>query len=175
MPRELISFDGVTRRVFITSSIISGTILVLMPQYSISPIDIKPFKIIQAIQDVLFPKGLEAPSALEFGATNYLLRVSSHSSFVEFDLKFLIYGTNLLIEEERDFLSMNAIDKDKALKNFISKSQKNKNWLSLLLYYTIEALLSDPIYGGNRDELGWRWLGHHSGKPKPQKPFGEIV
>jgi len=146
-----------------------------MPQYSISPIDIKPFKIIQAIQDVLLPKGLEAPSAFEFGATNYLLRVSSHSSFVEFDLKFLIYGTKLLIKEERDFLSMNVIDKDKALKNFISKSQKNKNWLSLLLYYTIEALLSDPIYGGNRDELGWRWLGHHSGKPKPQKPFGEIV
>ena len=165
----------VTRRVFITSSIISGTILALMPQYSISPINIKPFKIIQAVQDVLFPKGLNAPSSSEFGATNYLLRVSSHSSFVEFDLKFLIYGANLLIEDEQDFLNKTPKDRDKALKNFISKSPKNKNWLSLLLYYTIEALLSEPIYGGNIDKLGWKWLGVDGGKPQPQKPFGEIL
>jgi len=164
-----------TRRVFIASALLAGTALTLLPQGKKTHIKIEPFKVIEAVQEVLFPKGLKAPSASEFGATNYLATVTTHSSFWQEDLKFLHFGTELLINEEPTFLSMNPKEQDEALRNFIEKNDKNENWVALLLFYTLEALLSDPLYGGNRSESGWKWLGHNSGQPQPKKMFAEEV
>lgn len=49
----------------------------------------------------------------------------------------------------------------------ISQSRAGENWLSLLLYYLLESLTLDPIYGGNTDGMGWQWLGHQAGFPRP--------
>ena len=164
-----------TRRIFIASTVLAGTALALLPQGEKTPIKIEPFKVIEAVQEVLFPKGLNAPSASEFGATNYLAVVSTHPSFWAEDLKFLAYGAELLMQEKSAFLTMSPKERDEALRDFVSKNIKGERWVSLLLFYTIEALLSDPIYGGNRDKLGWRWLNHNSGQPQPKKPFGALV
>ena len=42
-----------------------------------------------------------------------------------------------------------------------------ENWLSTLLLYIFEALLTDPVYGGNPNGIGWKWLGHNPGLPRP--------
>ncbi|RUM75175.1 MAG: gluconate 2-dehydrogenase subunit 3 family protein [Sulfurovum sp.] len=165
----------ITRRVFIGSTLLAGTAFALLPQGARIPIKIEPFKVIESVQEVLFPKGLQAPSASKFRATNYLVTVSSHSSFWAEDLKFLAYGAELLIKNKKDFFSMSPKERDEALRDFVSNNAKGERWVSLLLFYTIEALLSDPIYGGNRDALGWTWLRHNSGQPQPKKPFGELV
>jgi len=164
-----------TRRIFILGAIGAGTALALLPQNSKTHIDIAPFKVIQAVQETFFPKGLKAPSALEFGATNYLLMVSTHSSFLKSDLKFLFYGADLLINIENDFLTMNPKKRDKALRDFVNSSSKAESWTSLLLFYTLEALLSDPIYGGNQNQLGWKWLNHNTGEPRPKVTFAKAV
>jgi len=164
-----------TRRVFILGAIGIGTALALLPQNAKTHIDIAPFKVIQAVQETFFPKGLKAPSALEFGATNYLLKVSTHSSFLKSDLKFLLYGADLLINMENDFLTMNPKKRDEALRDFVNSSSKAENWTSLLLFYTLEALLSDPIYGGNKNELGWKWVKHNTGEPRPKVTFAKAV
>ena len=39
------------------------------------------------------------------------------------------------------------------------------------MYYLLEALLADPVYGGNTDEVGWKWLGYTAGFPRP--PIGK--
>lgn len=163
-----------TRRIFILSTIVAGTALFLLPQGAKSPITIEPFKVMAAVQEILFPKHGNAPSASEFGATNYLINVSTHSSFWAEDLAFLHRGAYQLIETEPDFLKLSTKEQNEAIENF-SETKMGKNWLSLLLFYTLEALLSDPIYGGNREEMGWRWLGHRAGEPRPQKPFGELL
>ena len=165
----------VTRRIFILSTILAGTALSLLPQGAKTHIKIEPFKVIEAVQEVLFPKGLQAPSASEFGATNYLATVSTHSSFWQDDLKFLHLGTELLMDEEPNFLIMSPKERDEALREFIDGDKKAKNWVSLLLFYTLEALLSDPIYNGNRDESGWKWLKHNTGQPQPKKMFAEEI
>ncbi len=162
----------ITRRVFIASSLLAGTAMFLLPQGAKTNVNIEPFKVIEAVQEVLFPKGLHAPSASEFGATNYLAVVSTHSSFVKDDLRFLKEGASKLMEEEPEFLKMNPKDQDETLREF-SESKIGRNWTSLLLFYTIEALLSDPIYGGNRGEKGWQWLNHHTGKPQPKERFAK--
>jgi len=164
-----------TRRVFILGAIGAGTALALLPQNAKIHIDVAPFKVIQAVQETFFPKGLKAPSALEFGATNYLLSVSAHSSFLKSDFKFLMHGADLLINYENDFLTMNPKQRDEALRDFVNSSSKAENWASLLLFYTLEALLSDPIYGGNKNELGWKWLSHNTGQPQPKVTFAKAV
>jgi gluconate 2-dehydrogenase gamma chain len=163
------------RRVFIASALLAGTALALLPQGAKTHIKVAPFKVLESVQGVLFPKGLQAPSASEFGATNYLATVTNHPSFWKDDLKFLIFGTELLIDEEPTFLTMSPKEQDEALRDFVNSNSKAKNWVSLLLFYTLEALLADPIYGGNQNETGWKWIKHNTGQPQPKKMFAEVV
>jgi gluconate 2-dehydrogenase gamma chain len=51
----------------------------------------------------------------------------------------------------------------------IEQSRAGRNWLSLLLTYLLEALLADPVYGGNPDGIGWTWLEHQPGYPAPPR------
>jgi len=166
---------NITRRVFIASSVLAGTLLVLLPQNRKTHVKLELFKTLEAVQEVLFPKGLKAPSASEFGATAYLANVSTHSSFLASDLKFLKRGAGELMDTYNDFLTISHKEQEEKLRKFVKSSRLGENWVSFVLYFTIEGLLADPIYGGNRDESGWRWLGHHTGQPRPQKPFGEFV
>jgi len=165
----------ITRRVFIASTVLAGTALALLPQEKKTPVKLELFKTLEAVQEVLFPKGLKAPSASEFGATAYLANVSSHSSFIASDLKFLKRGARELMNEYPNFLSLSFKEQDEALREFVDDSTLGQNWVAFVLYFTLEGLLADPLYGGNRDESGWKWLGHHAGEPRPQKPFGELV
>jgi len=38
-----------------------------------------------------------------------------------------------------------------------------------LLTYLLEALLADPVYAGNPNGIGWKWLQHQPGFPRPTK------
>lgn len=163
----------ITRRVFIASSILAGTALALLPQGAKTNIKIDLFKTLEAVQEVLFPKGLAAPAASEFGATAYLANVSTHSSFLASDLRFLKHGTQELMNEYNNFLTLNPKEQDETLREFVDDHDVGQNWVSFLLYFTIEALLSSPVYGGNKNESGWKWLNHHAGVPQPKVPFAE--
>ena len=169
------------RRVFITSTVLAGTALALMPQGCTKPnIKIDLFKTLEAVQQVLFPKGLDAPSAKEYGATAYLANVSTHSSFLASDLRFLTRGAQELMNEYNNFLSLSPKAQDEALREFVDEHDIGQNWVSFVLYFSIEALLANPIYGGNKNKLGWKWLQHNAGVPQPKVPFaqnlkGEVI
>jgi gluconate 2-dehydrogenase gamma chain len=171
----------ITRRVFISSSVLAGTALALMPQGCTQPnIKINLFKTLEGVQEVLFPKGLDAPSAIEFGATAYLANFSSHSSFLASDSRFLKHGAQELMNDHNNFLSLSPKERDHALREFVDDNDTGQNWVSFVLYFTIEALLSSPVYGGNKNESGWKWLQHNAGVPQPKVPFaqnlkGEVV
>ncbi|CAA6827334.1 MAG: Unknown protein [uncultured Sulfurovum sp.] len=170
----------ITRRVFIASSVLAGTALALLPQNAKTPIKIDLFKTLEAVQEVLFPKGLTAPSAIEFGATAYLANVSTHSSFLASDLRFLNHGAQEFMNEYNNFLTLNPQEQDKTLREFVDDHDIGQNWVSFVLYFSIEALLASPIYGGNKNESGWKWLNHNAGVPQPQVPYaqnlqGEII
>lgn len=165
----------VTRRIFISSAVLAGTAFVLLPQNAKTNVKIDLFKTIAAVQEVLFPKGLEAPAASEFGATAYLANVALHSSFLKSDLNFLNHGVQELMNEYNDFLTLSPKEQDQVLREFTEEHRSGESWVSFLLYFTIEALLSDPIYGGNKNELGWKWANHNPGLPRPSKPFAEKI
>ncbi len=134
---------------------------------------IESWDIIYHTQEVLFPKHKTAPSASEFAATQYLMIASKHHSFPKDDLRFLEKGAKELIVREKNFVKQDKKAQNKSIEDF-SKTTFGENWLSLVLFYTIEALVSDPIYGGNKNQSGWKWLKHNTGNPRPKIKYAQI-
>ncbi len=126
---------------------------------------------IQSVQEHLFAKNKNFPSAREFEATRYLKMVAYHDSFDSDDLDFILRGAKEI--KKRGFRpSMRAEEKERFLRTF-AESRFGENWLSLMINYTLEAMFCDPLYGGNKNEIGWRSYHHHAGTPRPKKRFGE--
>ena len=45
--------------------------------------------------------------------------------------------------------------------------KETSKMMNRVLSYILEALATDPIYGGNTNEIGWDWLEHQPGMPRP--------
>jgi len=128
-----------------------------------------------AVQDHLFPRGdgvsdIDAPGADDINALAYLQSALEDPSLAE-DRQFIHNGVGWLDDlsattYEKNFLQLDR-DGREALLRDIAKSSAGDNWLSTLLLYIFEALLTDPVYGGNPGGIGWAWLEHTPGFPRP--------
>jgi gluconate 2-dehydrogenase gamma chain len=49
--------------------------------------------------------------------------------------------------------------------------QGSRHFLLVLLTLSLEGFLCDPVYGGNRDEVGWRFLRFSMRPPRPRRPY----
>jgi len=130
-----------------------------------------PWNTFSAVQNHLFPKDHESPGASDFNATGYLKTILELSDTNAEDKKFIADGinwTNDLSRQmfEQDFHQLNIERKEQVLQR-IATSSAGESWLSLLLLYLFEALISDPVYGGNTNKIGWQWLEHIPGFPLP--------
>ena len=129
----------------------------------------EPWKTLATVQEHLFPATESSPGAADIQALQFLqvmLKAPDND-----DKSFISKGVNWLNDistknHSVTFLKLNEHNKEKVLRQ-IEQSQAGERWLSLLLTYLIEALLSDPIYGGNPDDIGWKWLEHQPGFPRP--------
>jgi len=111
------------------------------------------WRILQSIQNHLFPKYASFPDAETVASVRFLKMVSRDASFDQSDL----------VDAE----------KERILQQF-TQTTFGRNWISLVLNYTFEALLGDPIYGGNVGEKGWKSLSHHPGRPRPKVFFARL-
>ena len=128
-------------------------------------------KLLQVAQEHLFPKTDDAPGASDINSLNYLHFVLTDPDIDEDNKNVLISGVDWLEEEcqktfNTSFIKLSSKEKNKVFR-IIEKSNWGYRWLSLNLIYIFEALLSDPIYGGNPNEIGWKWLEHVPGFPRP--------
>ncbi len=155
------------REFLVTSALFATTTLLNAKEEKL------PWIIIEEVFEVLFPKTNSMPSAKEFGALNYLYQNSKEKSFDKEDLEYLLQGS---IDFNSSFpLFLKASKKQKAqIIEEVSLSSYGESWLSLLIYYGIEAMLSDPIYGGNKNEVGYKALNFQAGNPKPKIKYGKI-
>lgn len=128
--------------------------------------------IIGAVQQHLFPDDGDGPDAKAINAFEYLeFAMTDPKNIEDGDPEFIAKGVGWLqgLAEQtqgESFLQL-PLKKQAAILKQISGSSAGENWLSLLLYYITEALLLDPIYGGNPDEIVWQWLEHQAGFPRP--------
>lgn len=136
--------------------------------------------VIESVQDHLLPSEPDAPGARDVHATAYLDRTLADPKF-DPDIKgFILKGIGWLEEiaegrEGRSFPLIEPARREELLQQ-IATSGAGERWLSTLITYTLEALLADPLYGGNPGGIGWKWLGHDPGRPRPtpDKIYGRL-
>ena len=130
--------------------------------------------VLEAVQMQLFPADGDGPSASDINGLTYLeWALTDPGNMEDGDREFIIKGIAWLQEfsketEDKPFTRLSNKQQHTLLAQF-SKTEVHENWMSLLVYYLLEALLLDPVYGGNPDGIGWKWLEHQPGFPRPGK------
>lgn len=129
--------------------------------------------IIAAVQEHMFPEGSKLPSAKAMNVTQFLFETVTHNSFDKDIRKFVLEGAEELLLREKDFASMSAKDKEKALRAY-EKTNYGSSWLSRMMTLTMEGMFSDPIYGSNVNEAGWKAINAYGGSPRPKTRYIEL-
>jgi gluconate 2-dehydrogenase gamma chain len=136
---------------------------------------------VRAVQEHLFPSEPDSPSAADINAAAYLEWAITTPGIDPDTRNIIVNGVGRLQDASRErfdilFKGLNFEQREQLLRYLADKTRWGRAWLSLLLYYIFEALLSDPVYGGNSEEIGWRWLEHQPGFPRPpaDKIYGSL-
>ncbi len=130
-----------------------------------------PWKTLVEVQQHLFPASADTPGASDFQAIVYLRNTLENPAADGEDKEFIFNGVGWLNDlaqsrTQQAFVALDEAQRELLLRE-IEQSQAGRNWLSLLLTYLLEALLSEPVYGGNPNGIGWKWLEHQPGFPTP--------
>lgn len=136
---------------------------------------------LRAVQEHLFPSEADSPGAADINATAYLETAITAPGIDPDTRNTIVNGIGRLQDASRErfdvlFNSLDYEQREQLLRYLADETRWGRAWLSLLLYYVFEALLSDPVYGGNPGEIGWRWLQHQPGfpRPPPDKIYGSL-
>ena len=161
--REFIKFTTINTILFTTNisvakNITSNTLIVL-----------------DEVLNIIFPKTKNMPSAKEFKALEYLIKNISEKTFNNEDKTLIINGTKDFISSFPEFFTLTKEERKNLILKIIKNSQYAKSWVSKLTYYGIEAMFSDPIYGGNFNQIAWKSVNHTAGIPRPLKTFGQKI
>jgi gluconate 2-dehydrogenase gamma chain len=132
-----------------------------------------PWPTLGAVLPHLLPSEDGAPGAGEINALGYLQSaLGRDEAEAREDLAFIAAGANFfrkrvaLDHGGRLFGELGEAEREAAMQK-MAGSTDGANWISILMYYLLEALLGDPVYGGNVDQGGWKWLGYTPGFPRP--------
>jgi gluconate 2-dehydrogenase gamma chain len=142
-------------------------------EFDCTPLSTEQLKVLQAVQLVLFPKEGNGPSALEINADKWIVYVLNDAREPQREKDFIVEhleGLNQLSKETHkapyDLLS---IDRQEGVLDLFFGDKAPKRWGSRMLTLIFEALLLDPLYGVNPNDIGWTWLNHNPGAPRPNK------
>ena len=136
---------------------------------------------VSVVQEHLFPQAPDSPGAEDINAAAYVEWVITTPGLDPDARNTIVNGVGRLQEASRERFSAPIYDlefaeREQLLRYLADETRWGRAWLSLLLYYIFEALLADPVYGGNPDKVGWRWLEHQPGFPRPpaDKIYGRL-
>jgi gluconate 2-dehydrogenase gamma chain len=132
-----------------------------------------PWLTLHAVQEHLFPSEEDSPGAKEIGALPFLRLVLESPGIEDEEKLFIRKGVTWLNDiaqnlKSKSFSGLEENDRELVLRKIV-RSRAGERWLSLIMSYLIEALLSDPVYGGNVNQVGWSWLKHQPGFPRPSQ------
>ncbi len=128
---------------------------------------------IASVQNHLLPSEPDAPGAVEINALTYLHDYLSNPVTDANDVRFILSGSHLLQTFTRQNINSTAVfselhsDQRETLLRQFEQQPEGRRWLVNILNYLLESLLTDPVYGGNPDGIGWQWLEHRAGEPRP--------
>jgi len=166
----------VSRRRFLkgAGALFGGLMLPWLPEGAIAEAPGKPdrkWQIIALVKQHLFPDDGNGPDAKTIRAAAYLQQAMALPRFPAEERDFILQGPEWLDDLARQdhgaaYVKLDAASRETLLHR-IARSEAGDQWLSLLLLYIFEALLTAPVYGGNPGGIGWAWLEHDPGFPLP--------
>jgi len=144
--------------------------MVVIPS-SYTPMSEVQAKIIAYILEILFPNEGNAPSIQQLNTLEYVIWNLNDKKRDPESNEYIINGIDWVEEtaiEEKQKTFLELKDKDKTfIIEFISKKSWGEGWLSTILTLIFESLVYDPIYNINKEQVGWNWLKHKPGYPRP--------
>jgi len=106
--------------------------------------------------------------------TKFLFETMMHKSFDKDIKAFVLEGAKELEKrKKKEFTSMTHREKEMTLRAY-EETNYGSSWLSRMMTLTMEGLFSDPIYGSNIKEAGWKSLSSYGGFPRPKTRYIEI-
>lgn len=138
-----------------------------------SVLDSNQKDILKSVQEILLPKDGNGPGASVINALDYLIWVLSDAEKDPEEVQYIKDGIGWVdetAEEDRGkaYMELSQIEREQLIEE-ISRESWGESWLSVILSFIFEALLCDPQYGGNPDRIGWNWLSHNPGQPRPSE------
>ncbi len=136
-----------------------------------------PWRTLSSVQEHMLPStSAGTPGAGDLRAIYYLRNTLTTAGADTDARNFILDGVRWLNDMTADeyrkpFVELDPTQRETVLRK-VENSRTGRNWLSRMMTYLIEAILADPIYGGNPDGLGWKWLQHQPGYPTP--PPGKL-
>lgn len=130
-----------------------------------------PWPTLNAVMAHLLPAGEGIPGAEQIHAIVYLHRTLTTPGADAGERERMLAGAervNALAQADygKAFQLLDGDQREAVLRKLEGQSG-GQRWLSSLLSFVLEALLADPVYGGNPDGIGWAWLQHQPGYPRP--------
>ena len=158
-----------SRRKFLAAGFLSSAVF-LMDGCSLFGVT-TPIDTIKVLHRDLFPKAAE----LNIITAPYMHIVFHHSRISQSDKAFIKNGIKWINEEaikmhKNTYVKLSSLERQAVLRS-IAKTEWGESFLYNIMGYMFEAMLGDPIYGGNNKEAGWKWLAFSGGEPRPKKAF----
>jgi len=158
-----------SRRNFLKLGFMSSSIFVMngCELFSITT----PQETIKVLQYDLFPQAKK----LHIDTASYMSIVFHHTRITKEDKEFIKNGVKWLNEEalrmhKTTYTNLLSTQREEVLTQIATK-EWGESFLHDILSYLFEAMLGDPIYGGNNKEAGWKWLLFSGGEPRPKEMY----
>lgn len=165
-----------TRRGFLSTTAAVGlsvTVNAEISDYERKEIETR-LPVISAVQEHMFPAQSKLPSAKEMKVSAFLVDTIFHPSYDKDIRDFVINGAKELDRRtEGKFTQMGSVEREEALRAY-EETTYGSNWLSRIMTLSMEALFSDPIYGSNIKEAGWKAVDSYGGVPRPKQRYIEL-
>ncbi len=168
-----------SRRVFIKKIVGVGIILSLPGVKSCKIADEnailsqRQIDILQSTLSFLWSDNRDVPQIDEQNVLSYFLWMLQDPDVDQEENQYIINGLIWTDETsveyyERHFNQLNDRERKELLEEIVN-SDWGESWMSKVLSWLFEAILSDPIYGSNRNGISWEWLAHNPGQPRPNE------
>jgi gluconate 2-dehydrogenase gamma chain len=127
-------------------------------------------KELEAVCEQIIPSETDAPGAREAGAI-YFIDYALAKAEPDLQPVFRVGLKDLAAAVEKTNPSKKFSELTSEQQIAILKSIEQSDFFQLARKYTIIGFLGDPQHGGNRDEVGWKYIGfENAGMFQP--PFG---
>ncbi len=133
------------------------------------------FATLSAVVDRLLPSGgPDSPGARDANTAAYfdaLLATDEMPQKVKDRVRRGLGNCDSLAQRHfraRSFSQLSSARRDAVLRG-IERKREGVHWLRNMIELTLECFFGDPVHGGNPGEIGWRWIDHRPGTPRPVK------